>query len=625
MFLEQKNTPRWMIFMIDILLAIVSIGFAYLLRFSFSIPETFLNKLPGVIAVVVGVRALSFVVARVYSGIIRYTGTQDLIRIFLVNTSGSVLFVATNLVLRHLWDLPHLIPYNIIIIDFFILTLTMTVYRILIKVAFLELYHPTRQGSGSGAEVIIFGAGDTGLMAKRAIERDGRQRLKVVAFIDDNPSKARKKLDNVIIHPLAKLEELLESESIDQVIIAVPTIKPQRKSEIVEMCLKHDVKVLSVPPVTRWIDGNLSPSQLQKIKIEDLLERDEIVINSARIAADLKGKTILISGAAGSIGSELMRQIVRFAPASMVLIDQAETPLYEIELEIGAMDTTSHLHPILCDITNKERLNRIFMKHKPHLVFHAAAYKHVPMMENNPREAVRTNVMGTKVIADLANEHRVERFIMVSTDKAVNPTSVMGASKRMAEIYTQTLNSQSNTRFITTRFGNVLGSNGSVITLFRKQIENGGPVTITHPKVTRYFMTIPEASRLVLEAASMGEGGEIFLFNMGESLRIVDLAHKMIRLSGLTPGTDIQIVYTGLRPGEKLFEELLNQDENTIHTGHPHILAAKVKHYEMPYVLQAMDDLILNIHHRDKFEVVKILKQIIPEYKSKNSVYEQFD
>lgn len=625
MFLEQKNTPRWMIFLIDILLTTMSIGFAYLLRFSFSIPDHYLNKLPGVVALVVGVRALSFVIARVYSGIIRYTGTQDLIRIFLVNTAGSLLFVITNLVLRYLWDMPHVIPYNIIIIDFFILTLAMTAYRILIKVAFLELYNPTRNLSGTGAGVIIFGAGDTGLMAKRAIERDARQRLKLVAFIDDNPSKARKKLDNVIIHPPAKLDELLAEQEIDQVIIAVPNIRAQRKSEIVEACLKHSVKVFSVPPVTRWIDGTLSTKQLQKIRIEDLLERDEIVINSKQIAADLKGKTILISGAAGSIGSELMRQIIKFSPGTMILIDQAETPLYEIELEINALETTCHLLPILCDITDKDRLERLFVKHKPQMVFHAAAYKHVPMMENNPREAIRTNVLGTKVIADLSDRYGVERFIMVSTDKAVNPTSVMGASKRMAEIYTQTLNGHSNTRFITTRFGNVLGSNGSVITLFKKQIELGGPLTITHPKVTRFFMTIPEASRLVLQAASMGEGGEIFLFNMGESLRILDLANKMIRLSGLTPGVDIHIVYTGLRPGEKLYEELLNQDENTIHTGHPHILAAHVKHYEMPSVHDSMNELISNIYHRDKFEVVKILKRIIPEYISKNSIYEQFD
>lgn len=621
MFLEQKNTPRWMIFIIDILLAISSAGFAYLLRFSFSIPEGYLNKLPTVILVVIFVRTISFIVTRVYSGIIRYTGTQDLVRIFLVNLSGSLVFVIINLVMRYFLDKPHLIPFNIVIIDFFILTLTMTAYRMLIKVAFLELYHTTRQST----DIVIFGAGDTGLMAKRAIERDTRQKLKVVAFIDDNPTKIRKKLENVEIYPLSKLDGMLEGHSVEQLIIAVPSIKPQRKSEIVEICLKHNVRVLSVPPVARWIDGNLSAKQLQQVKIEDLLGRDEIVINSSRIAKDIKGKTILVSGAAGSIGSELVKQILNFDPANVILLDQAETPLYETELELFSVEVRCNTFFVLCDITDFVRLNKIFEKHKPDIVFHAAAYKHVPMMENNPREAVRTNVLGTKIIADLSDKFGVEKFVMVSTDKAVNPTSVMGATKRVAEIYTQSLNGQSKTSFITTRFGNVLGSNGSVITLFKKQIEQGGPITITHPKVTRFFMTIPEASRLVLEAASMGKGGEIYLFNMGESHLIVDLANKMIRLSGLTPGVDIQIVYIGLRPGEKLFEELLNSNEDTINTGHPHIVAAKVTESDYDTISVMLDELAGKVYHSDKYEVVKMLKQIVPEYLSKNSIYEQLD
>jgi FlaA1/EpsC-like NDP-sugar epimerase len=621
MFLDQKNTPRWMIFMIDIVLAAASIGFAYLLRFSFSVPQRYIEKLPDVVMVVLLVRVFSFIVARVYSGIIRYTGTQDLIRIFAVNFTGSALFVAINIALRYGFGQPHLIPYNIVIIDFFILTLLMTSYRMLIKIAFIELNNPTRNKS----DVIIFGAGETGLMAKRAIERDTRNRQKVVAFIDDNPSKQKKKLENVMIYPLSKLEEMLESQTVDQVVIAVPMITPLRKSEIVEICLKQNTRVMSVPPVARWIDGELSYMQLRRVRIEELLGRDEIVINTAKIQADLKGKTIMVTGAAGSIGSELVRQIIRFDPGTIILLDQAETPLYEIEMEISNLYQRGKVEIELCDITDEVRISRLFSKYKPHLVFHAAAYKHVPMMEQNPREAVRTNVLGTKVIADISEKSGVEKFIMISTDKAVNPTSIMGASKRMAEIYIQTLNRHSNTMFITTRFGNVLGSNGSVVTLFRRQIENGGPVTVTHPDVTRFFMTIPEASRLVLEAASMGEGGEIFLFNMGESMKIIDLAKKMIKLSGLTPGLDIQIMYTGLRPGEKLYEELLNHDENSIHTGHPHILAARVREYEWPYVTESTEGLLEKMREAGKFEIVRYFKEIIPEYISRNSIYEQLD
>ncbi|MFO7722638.1 MAG: nucleoside-diphosphate sugar epimerase/dehydratase [Bacteroidales bacterium] len=610
-----------MIFMIDIVLAVASIGFAYLLRFSFSVPQRYIEKLPDVILAVLLVRALSFIIARVYSGIIRYTGTQDLIRIFVVNISGSALFVMMNMVLRYGFGHPHLIPYNIIIIDFFILTLLMTSYRMLIKIAFIELNNPTRNKT----DVIIFGAGDTGLMAKRAIERDTRNRQKVVAFIDDHPSKHKKKLDNVMIHPLSKLEEMLESQTVDQVVIAVPTITPHRKSEVVEICLRQNTRVMSVPPVARWIDGELSYMQLRRIRIEELLGRDEIVINTEKIELDLKGKTIMVTGAAGSIGSELVRQIIRFEPGTIILLDQAETPLYDIELEINAIYQRGKVEIELCDITDEIRITRLFRKYKPNIVFHAAAYKHVPMMEQNPREAVRTNVLGTQVIANISEKTDVEKFIMISTDKAVNPTSIMGATKRMAEIYIQTLNSRSKTMFITTRFGNVLGSNGSVVTLFRRQIENGGPVTVTHPAVTRFFMTIPEAARLVLEAASMGTGGEIFLFNMGESMKIIDLARKMIKLSGLTPGVDIQIIYTGLRPGEKLFEELLNDNENTIHTGHPHILAAKVREYEWPYVTGRTAELLVKMREAGKFEIVRKLKEIIPEYLSKNSIYEQLD
>lgn len=621
MLFQNKNTPRWTIFLIDLFLAFSSMGFAYLLRFSFSIPSSYFNNLPKILLIVMVVRTISFIVSRVYSGIIRYTGTQDLSRIFLVNFSGSMIFVIMNLVSRHAFQQPHIIPYNIIIIDFFTLTILMTSYRMVIKMAFIELSNPSRMRTG----VVVFGAGETGLMAKRAIERDTRNKQKVVAFIDDQPSKHRKKIDNTMIYSLDKLEDILIELSVEQVVIAVPSISPQRKSKIVEICLKHNIPVMSVPPVARWIDGELTYQQLKGIKIEELLGRNEIIINTDKISSQLKGKTIMVTGAAGSIGSELVRQMIPFQPAQILLLDQAETPLHETELEFNSTPSCNKILTFLCDITDFQQLNLIFNQYHPQIVFHAAAYKHVPVMENNPREAIKTNVLGTKNLADLSDENRVEKFIMISTDKAVNPTSVMGATKRMAEIYIQTLNSRSDTMFITTRFGNVLGSNGSVIPLFRKQIENGGPLTITHPKVSRFFMTIPEASRLVLEATSMGNGGEIMLFDMGESILITDLAKKMIKLAGLRPGLDIQIIYTGLRPGEKLFEELLSNKENTIHTDHPHILVARVITYDWDEIAEKIDELLTSLYTKDKYTLVKGLKKIIPEYKSQNSLFEQLD
>jgi FlaA1/EpsC-like NDP-sugar epimerase len=375
----------------------------------------------------------------------------------------------------------------------------------------------------------------------------------------------------------------------------------------------------------RWINGELSFNQIKKINIEELLERDEIKLDEQRIGEEIGGKTILVTGAAGSIGSEIVRQISRFAPRQLILIDQAETPLHYLELETLEYNKGSGLELILCDICNELRMRKIFDAFHPDMVYHAAAYKHVPMMESNPAEAVLTNVGGTQIVADLSVEYGVKKFIMISTDKAVNPTNVMGASKRIAEIYTQALTRSGNTRFITTRFGNVLGSNGSVIPLFRSQIEKGGPLTITHPEVTRFFMTIPEACQLVLEAGAHGKGGEIFIFDMGKSVRILDLAKKMIQLSGLTLGKDIQIKYTGLRPGEKLYEELLNIEENTIPTHHPLILTAKVRELSLPEVRKDIADLISLVSSHANFDIIRKMKQMVPEYKSQNSVYEELD
>jgi FlaA1/EpsC-like NDP-sugar epimerase len=393
----------------------------------------------------------------------------------------------------------------------------------------------------------------------------------------------------------------------------------------VDTCLQHNIKVLSVPPVSKWINGELSFNQLKTVAIEQLLERDPIKLDVSLIEQQLHGKIVLVTGAAGSIGSELARQILRFHPGKVILLDNAESPLHEVEMELADKYAPAQFEVVIGDVRNRERMENVFRTFKPHVVYHAAAYKHVPMMENNPSESILTNVLGTKVTAELAVEHNVEKFVLISTDKAVNPTNVMGASKRIAEIFTQSLGKQVKTKFITTRFGNVLGSNGSVIPRFKKQIEEGGPVTVTHPDITRYFMTIPEACQLVLEAGCMGKGGEIFVFDMGKQVRIADLAKKMIKLSGLTEGRDIQIVYTGLRPGEKLYEELLADTENTLPTHHPQILIGKVKEYAFDEIKQKIEKLITLFYGQDNIEIVSRMKELVPEFRSNNSIFEKLD
>ncbi len=426
--------------------------------------------------------------------------------------------------------------------------LLMITFRIVVKIAYLEMVNP----SGAKTKVIIFGAGEAGLITKRALDRDMGIRYKVIAFIDEDKNKWGKKIEGVDISGLEKLDEMLSGNDVDNLIISVQKLRPEKKQAIADICMAYKTKVFTVPPVSSWINGELSFNQIKKINIEDLLERDEIKLDTEKISQDLSGKVIMVTGASGSIGSELVRQIMNFNPEKIILIDQAESAMYDLENELTGKFEFRNFEIAIADICNEVRMDQAFRLFKPAIIYHAAAYKHVPMMENNPSEALFTNIKGTKIIADLAVKHGVEKFIMISTDKAVNPTNVMGASKRIAEIYVQSLNQKTTTQFITTRFGNVLGSNGSAVTLFKKQIEQGGPVTVTDPEVIRYFMTIPEACRLVLEAGMMGKGGEIFLFDMGKPVKIVDLAKKMIRLSGLEIDKDIQIKFTGLRPRRKI-------------------------------------------------------------------------
>ena len=616
----HQNMPRWLIFTIDLSIVVFSVVLAYLLRFNFAIPPNEMKSFPTVLIYILGLRAISFILMRTYAGIIRYTSTRDAVRIFLVTGTGSLLFAITNIVTYFGINHTFFIPFSIIIIEFLASIFVMITFRMLVKIAWLELVNPSRQKTN----VIIYGAGDAGLIAKRAIDRDAGSKYKVLAFVDDDPHKSGKRLEGIEIFPSDNLKRLLETNSVAHVVLSIQNLASGRKKEIIESCLSFNTKVLNVPPVSRWINGELSFKQIKKIRIEDLLGRDEIKLDEARVSHDLADKTIMVTGAAGSIGSELVRQIARFPVKRIVMIDQAESPLYLLELECLENFHNTTFEFILANVCNRNRMEDIFGQFKPDILFHAAAYKHVPVMEENPGEAVENNVMGTKILADLAVKWNVSKFIMVSTDKAVNPTNVMGATKRIAEMYVQSLNAGGKTRFITTRFGNVLGSNGSVIPLFSRQIENGGPVTITHPEVTRYFMTIPEACRLVLEAVTMGKGGEIFIFDMGKSVKIVDLAQKMIKLSGQQLGRDIQISYTGLRPGEKLYEELLNDKENTIPTYHPLITIARVSNEDPAFVCNAIDQLT-SLSAGDEFELVKKMKVIIPEFKSQNSRFEQLD
>jgi FlaA1/EpsC-like NDP-sugar epimerase len=566
-------------------------------------------------------RVASFFIFKTYSGIIRYTSTIDMQRIFVVVTGVSILAATINGVSFYFVNQSFLIPFSVVIIEYLCTMFLMIAFRITVKLIYFEF----KNASKDKKRIVIYGAGDEGIVTKRTLERDEEHKYKVVAFIADKNTKIGKKIEGVTIHPIERLEYLIENQEIDEIIIAVNNLAKTRKQEIVERALTKNVKVLHVPPVKNWINDELSSNQIQEVKIEDLLGREPIHLDSINIKGQLSEKRVLITGAAGSIGAEIVRQVSHFFPSKLILLDQAESPLYEIENEIKEQFGENLCEIVVADVANSSRMENVFNTFRPNVVYHCAAYKHVPIMEDNPSEAVLTNILGTKIMVDLSDKYEVDSFVMVSTDKAVNPTNVMGASKRVAEIYAQSKNMVSKTNFITTRFGNVLGSNGSVIPLFKRQIANGGPVCVTHPEITRYFMTIPEACQLVLEAGAMGTGGEIFIFDMGSPIKIIDLAKKMIKLSGFKLGKDIEIKITGLRSGEKLYEELLNNAENTIPTHHPEIMIGKVRDYKMEDIEADINSLIDAPSEKDNFELVGKIKKLVPEFISQNSVYGKLD
>ncbi len=625
MMLRLRQLPRGVIFCIDVIIAIGSILFSYLLRFNFAIPASDLHSLSIVIPLAVVIRIIFSLWFKTYAGIILYTSTEDAQRIFIASTFGSLSYCLINFG-THFWHQFYIIPFSIVIIDWIVCVFFLIAFRMMVKIIYLEIANTKKHKINA----VIYGSGDSAVLIKRTMDQDSKNDFNLIAFVDDSPSKQNMKMEGVSIIPSTKLDQVLSEDDVDQLFIADSKISNDRKKQIIETCLKYSTKVLHLPPASKWINGELSINQIKQVKIEELLERDPIQLDEDKISAQLSGKRVLITGAAGSIGSELARQILRFKPAKLFLLDQAETPLYELEIELAEKYDGTQYETVLGDVRVYERMEKVFKVFKPEMVFHAAAYKHVPLMEANPSESILTNVLGSKIVADLSVKYGVKKMVMVSTDKAVNPTGVMGASKRIAEIYVQALDKKSaaeqkTTRFITTRFGNVLGSNGSVIPLFRKQIEDGGPVTVTHPEITRFFMTIPEACQLVLEAGAIGNGGEIMIFDMGESVKIVELAKKMIRLSGLELGKDIQINFTGLRPGEKLYEELLNNNENTQPTHHEKIMIASVREYEYDVVEQHIDELVKLFDTQNNLNIVRKMKEIVPEYTSNNSIYEELD
>jgi FlaA1/EpsC-like NDP-sugar epimerase len=615
--------PKYVIFLLDLGATVTALFIAILIQQNVSLAVTNWSHVLNATFLMLLVNALVFSATKSYTGIVRYTGVQDALRIAIAVGLSSFIILVINTVALGVSSILSMTTLVIVLYTIFSFLFLIS-YRVLIKYLFAYAKNYKMQKKS----VVIFGAAATGVATQRVLENDGLANIQVIAFIDDDRKKGSKNLNGAPIVSFNEFKEMVAIKPVDELIIATYTLPTKRKNEVVDFCLDHDIKVLSVPAYSKWAEGKFSSRQLQSIKIEDLLERDPIQINNNEIKAQIKGKRILVTGAAGSIGSEIVRQLIPYSPEVIILCDQAETPLHNLELELKENGTRINCISYLADVTNKTRMEKLFEEFEPQYVYHAAAYKHVPMMELCPTEAVRNNVIGVKIIADLSIQHKVERFVMISTDKAVNPTNVMGASKRMAEMYVQALSNQPdlNTKFITTRFGNVLGSNGSVIIRFKEQIEKGGPVTVTHPNITRYFMTIPEACQLVLEAGSMGNGGEIFVFDMGKPVAIADLARKMIRLYGLIPNIDVNITYSGLRPGEKLYEELLNDAENTTQTYHEKILIAQVREVSFELVKQNTLELetILSTTN-DEMLLVGKMKELVPEYISNNSIYQQLD
>ncbi|MBW4360357.1 polysaccharide biosynthesis protein [Flavobacterium taihuense] len=622
--------PRWIIIMIDLSVLIVAFFFTLIIFRGTGLQYINTSKDVVFISCFFGVNIFFFWLFRTYSGIIRHSSYIDAVKLLFSQMAVMVVFLVFNFVYELFYDERAFLT-TALFINVVLSFCGLFLYRVVVKQTF-ELYL-SEKSTTKLIRTIIYGTDANAISVANALKFETPTRFKIVGFVDRNNQNASKRmLDLPILVQKKKLPSLMRSVGAEAVIMADKSLEKEEQLIIVDQCLEFNYRVYTVPLITDWENQKEISQKVKNIQIEDLLERKPIVLDNKSISKQLKDKTVLISGAAGSIGSEIVRQVLTFSPKRVIILDQAETPLHHLSLELEKIHSKSKICNVIADVRNKEAMNRVFKLYKPQMVYHAAAYKHVPLMEENPSQAILTNIEGTKNLADLACEYNVKKFVMVSTDKAVNPSNVMGASKRIAEKYVQSLQiknlkecNENATKFITTRFGNVLGSNGSVVPLFTKQIASGGPVTITHPDIIRYFMTIPEACQLVLEAGAMGNGGEIYIFDMGKPVKILDLAKKMIKLAGFIPERDIKIEVVGLRPGEKLYEELLNDTAKTIPTYHEKIMIAEEIQDEFENLHVDINELIGIANFFDNDDIVAKMKVIVPEFKSMNSTFEILD
>lgn len=624
-FLSRRVLSRTAILAIDTLMIVFSCLLMYFIRYGFEgLTADIRSDGTTVCLFLIFFNIISFVTLRTFSGILRFSSFTDLLRIVYALGLGYGLTFLTVVALRR-YNLDFNLDNLTFISIFFLNTFLMIFSRILVK----EVYETITGSDIKPINVFIYGTKEAGISVAKALKGNSEFNYRVLGFISDESHMIGKELMGVTIYENNEnLFRILESKNVRTIIVSPQKMEEIKNSALLANFVDHDISLLTTVPINEWNGSLRSKEQLKDIQIEDLLPRDPIKISMLDIASNIEGKRVMVTGAAGSIGSEIVRQVASFNPNSIILIDQAETPLHNLKLELKDKWRDLRTEIIVANVSNHSRMDKIFSKTRPQYIFHAAAYKHVPMMEVNVSEAIQTNVLGTKIVSDLAVKYNANKFVMVSTDKAVNPSNVMGCSKRICEIYVQSLakrienSGEKSTQFITTRFGNVLGSNGSVIPLFKDQIKHGGPVTVTHPEIIRYFMTIPEACQLVLEAGSMGKGGEIFIFDMGKPVKILDLAKRMIRLSG---SKNIKIEFTGLRNGEKLYEELLNQAEHTKPTHHEKIMIANVREYEYHEISQMIDSLIKVSYEYDEMRTVRKMKEIVPEFQSINSPFEAVD
>ena len=621
---HKSNTlPRYWILAVDMAIVLFSIVVAIFMLYHNDLRHSAFDW--SRIWLIPAVYLLAFFISKTYDGMLRYSGFKDIQKIFYACFGALSFLILSKLIISNISPslATKLFPrYSTIIYHFLITNVLMVIMRFTIR----RLYNEVYKNTADKLNTIIYGAGDGGTMLMRTLSQDTISRYRITAFVDDDPKRAKSQINTIKVYPsaVAMTPEFIARHSIEVMIIAIPSLSEERNKEIIEKGLDLNLTVKSIPSFDRWVDGKISSNQIQDIKIEDLLGRKPIILGKSNVIREINDKVVLVTGAAGSIGSEICRQVMHYNPKQLIMLDQAESPMYDFQFEMNNhpdfADMKDRMAFVITNVKDPLRMREVFEQYHPQIVYHAAAYKHVPFMEENAYEAVFVNVFGTKNVADLSMEFGVEKFVMISTDKAVNPTNVMGATKRIAEIYTQSR--KGATKFITTRFGNVLGSNGSVVPLFRKQIEKGGPITVTDKRITRYFMTIPEACSLVLEAGSIGDGGDIFVFDMGEKVKIWDLAEKMRQLAHRP---DVQIVETGLRPGEKLYEEVLANEENTVKTDNEKIMHAVVRQYEASDV----DGMIAKLHEEletcDVMKIVAQMKVIVPEFKSNNSVFSALD